>query len=146
MATTREFSSSMSTPQSGSASLDLIVNGVTHHYNPFGEDMTVAIPSNGMSVFIDAPVELDDINVTQHDEGSAGQEKYLRCMALLGDGQLPVCTTRQKGPAGTHGAFGPLAYITDSCELCFNVPAYPLLSSGNQLFKLTSAGVWSKVT
>ena len=146
MAVTREFSSSMSTPQSGSASLDLIVNGSTHHYNPFGEDMTVTIPLNGMSVFIDAPVELDNVSVTQHDEGSAGQAKYLRCMELLGDGQLPVCTTRQKGPAGTHGAFGPLAYITDSCELCFYIPVYPEITSGGKLFKLTSAGVWSKVT
>lgn len=43
MADTREFSSSMSTPQSGSAKLDITVNGATTNYNPFGPDKAVDI-------------------------------------------------------------------------------------------------------
>lgn len=43
MAATREFSSSMSTPQSGSASLNITVNGTTTNYNPFGPNRAVTI-------------------------------------------------------------------------------------------------------
>lgn len=144
MADTREFSSSMSTPQSGSANLDIIVDGVTTNYNPFGPDRSITIPSAGAeNVFIDAPANLDSSSVTQYDEGTAGQEKYTRCMELLGDGYLPVCTGRQGGPAGTHGMFGTLYYISDSCELCFYFPRYGL---SDAIWKLASSGIWYKVT
>lgn len=43
MADIREFSSSMSTPQSGSANLDITVNGTTTNYNPFGPDRNVEV-------------------------------------------------------------------------------------------------------
>ena len=76
MADTREFSSSMSTPQSGSANLNITVNGATTNYNPFGPDRTVNIDTtDGADVFVDAPVELDSASVTQYDEGTAGQAK-----------------------------------------------------------------------
>lgn len=45
MADTREFSSSMSTPQSGSANLNITVNGATTNYNPFGPNLSVTIPT-----------------------------------------------------------------------------------------------------
>lgn len=142
MADTREFSSSMSTPQSGSANLNIVVRGVDHEYNPFGPDVQVVIPSNATEVFIDAPA---NIPAAQYDEGADGQAKYIKCMELLGDGQLPICTARNAGPAGTHGAFGPLSFITDSCELCFSFSTFNALKS-SMILKLTSAGVWSKVT
>ena len=47
MADTREFSSSMSTPQSGNANLDITVAGQTTNYNPFGPDRSVTIPQTG---------------------------------------------------------------------------------------------------
>lgn len=145
MADTREFSSSMSTPQSGGANLDITVNGTTINYNPFGPDVRVVIPSNAADVFIDAPVNLDAAAVTQYDEGDTGRAKYIKCMELLGDGRLPICTARNAGPAGTHGAFGPLSFITDYCELCFSFSTFNALTS-SMILKLTSAGVWSKVT
>ncbi|MBS7358767.1 MAG: hypothetical protein KIG84_09090 [Bacteroidales bacterium] len=178
MADTRDFSSSMSTPQSGSANLNITVNGATTNYNPFGPNRTVNIDTTGGSanlnitvngvttnynpfgpdrtvnidmtgggadVFVDAPVYLDAASVTQYDEGTAGQSKYIKCMELVGNGQLPICTARHKGPAGTHGAFGPLSFITDNCELCFSFPTFNLLTAP-MILKLTSAGVWSKVT
>lgn len=43
MAATREFSSSMSAPQSGSANLNITVNGTTTNYNPFGPNRAVTI-------------------------------------------------------------------------------------------------------
>jgi hypothetical protein len=145
MADTREFSSSMSTPQSGSANLNIVVRGVDHEYNPFGPDMRVVIPSNATEVLINAPTNLDAVPVTQYDEGDDGRAKYIKCMELLGDGQLPICTARNAGPAGTHGAFGPLSFITDYCELCFSFSTFNSLTA-SMILKLTSAGVWSKVT
>lgn len=145
MADTREFSSSMSTPQSGSANLNIVVSGVDHEYNPFGPDVRVIIPSDAADVFIDAPANLDAAAITQYDEGDTGRAKYIKCMELLGNGQLPICTARNSGPTGTHGAFGPLSFITDSCELCFSFSTFGSLTA-SMILKLTSAGVWSKVT
>lgn len=145
MADTREFSSSMSTPQSGSANLNIVVHGVDHEYNPFGPDVQVVIPSDATDVLINAPATLDAISVTQYDEGADGQAKYIKCMELLGDGQLPICTARHAGPTGTHGAFGPLSFVTDYCELCFSFSTYGSLTA-SMILKLTSSGVWSKVT
>jgi hypothetical protein len=146
MANTREFRSSMSAPRSGNANLDITVNGTTTNYNPFGPDRSITIHTGGTeNVFIDAPVDLDANGVTQYDDGSDGREKYVRCMELLGDGLLPVCTARNRGPAGTHGAFGTLSYITDDCELCFSFPTFDTLTS-SMILKLTPAGMWYKVT
>ena len=145
MADTREFSSSMSTPQSGSANLNIVVSGIDHEYNPFGPDVRVVIPSNAADVFIDAPANLDATPVTQYNEEDAGRAKYIRCMELLGDGRLPICTARHEGPAGTHGAFGSLSFITEYCELCFSFSTFSTLTAP-MILKLNSAGVWSKVT
>lgn len=175
MADTREFSSSMSTPQSGSANLNITVNGATTNYNPFGPNRTVNIDADsatlsitvngtttsynpfgpnrtvnidttgGADVFVDAPVNLDSAAATQYDEGTAGRAKYIKCMELIGNGQLPICTARHQGPAGMHGAFGPLSFITDGCDLCFSFPTFAFLTEP-MILQLTSAGVWSKVT
>lgn len=143
MADTREFSSSMSTPQSGNANLNIVVGGVDHEYNPFGADVRVVIPSNGINVFIDAPAQLDAVASTVVNEGAEGQAKYVRCMEILGDGCLPVCTGRQGGPAGTHGKFAPLSYITDDCKLCFQ-----FINRTNDTtitYVLDSSGTWTKI-
>lgn len=143
MANTREYNSSMSTPRSGSANLDITVDGTTTNYNPFGPDRAITFHTGGENVFIDAPAELDGTSISQYAEGEAGQAKYIRCMELLGNGQLPVCTARQGGPAGTHGMFGTLYYITNDCELCFYFPRYGM---SDEIWKLASNGTWYKVT
>ena len=132
----------MSAPQSGGANLDITVNGTTTNYNPFGPDRAITIPT-GENVFIDAPAQLDATSVTQYAEGEAGQAKYIRCMELLGTGYLPICTGRHGGPAGTHGMFGTLYYITNDCEVCFYFPRYGV---SDAILKLDSNGTWYKVT
>jgi hypothetical protein len=125
------------------AKLTIVVQGVDHDYQPGGADTTVAIPS-AADVFIETPLHSND-GVTQIDEGTAGQAKYLKCMELLGDGQLPVACGRNTGPSGTHGSFGVLAYITNDCELCFYFQSLTVYDD-NCLCKLTPAGVWYLMT
>lgn len=138
MAEIKEFSSSMSTPQSGSANLDIIINGQTMNYNPFGPDRAITIPA-AESVFIDAPVAMDNPSTTTYSEGTAGEAKYTRCMALLGAGYLPVCTGRHLGPAGTSGTFAPLCHIDAYCTLHFYFKVI------DETWKLNSSGTWMKV-
>lgn len=146
MARTNTFTSQMA----GQPAAELRIYGPTvgnHIYNPYGSDTEVYIPAGGsvQSVLIDSPVQMDAISIERYDEGTTGQAKYIRCMELLGNGQIPVCTARNLGPAGTHGCFGTLAYITDDCELCFHFPVYRTLGGSSMIYKLTSAGVWYKV-
>lgn len=146
MAKTNTFTAQMA----GQPAAKLRLYGPTvgdHTYNPYGPDTEVYIPAGGSApnIIIEAPVNLDHVPVTQYDEGSDGQAKYLRCMELLGNGQIPVCAARNMGPAGTHGCFGSLAFITNDCELCFYFPVYSSLGGTSMIYKLTSSGVWYKV-
>ena len=173
MADTREFSSSMSAPQSGNANLNITANGTTTNYNPFGPDRqidiqggdaeleitvngvtdtykpsgqnkSITISTNTDDIFIDSPVAIEHKSADEtYDDGADGQAKYTKCMTVLGNGALPVCTARNH-TVGSHGLFAPLSYITDNCELVFNFIGK---SDGlsETILRLNSNGVWYKI-
>lgn len=87
MADTREFSSSMSTPQSGSANLDITVNGTTTNYNPFGPNRAVDIeipqPATDVVKYGEAQTLTDTQKTQARSNIGAGDASFQRIVFTL---------------------------------------------------------------